>query len=139
MANLYKKAAERKKVVPGGAGKPQGEQNEETAGVTPEEPETPQAAPEAPVSEPITETVTEVVTEEVTEKPAEEKVEEQDPAPIRYLLEDLIPKKKKPKRGTYGFYLDSDVHDELVKLAKQTKTNKSDVLNTLLRRVLFDE
>lgn len=127
MSNLYKKAAERKKVVPGGAGKPQEAQNEETAVVTPEEPETAQAAPEAPVSEPISEEL------------AEEKAAEQDPAPVRLILEDLIPKKKKPKRGTYGFYLDSDVHDELVKIAKQSKTNKSEVLNALLRRVLFDE
>ncbi len=134
MSNLYKKAAERKKVVPGGAGKPQGAQNEEAAVVTPEEPETAQTAPEAPVSEPIVEPVV-----EAAEKPAEEKVEEQDPAPVRLILEDLIPKKKKPKRGTYGFYLDSDVHDELVKIAKQSKTNKSEVLNALLRRVLFDE
>lgn len=130
MSNLYKKAAERKKVVPGGAGKPQGAQNEEAAVVTPEEPETAQTAPEVPVSEPIVEPVVEA---------AEQPVEEQDPAPVRLILEDLIPKKKKPKRGTYGFYLDSDVHDELVKIAKQSKTNKSEVLNALLRRVLFDE
>lgn len=134
MSNLYKKAAERKKVVPGGAGKPQDAQNEGAAVVTPEEHETAQTAPEAPVSEPIVEPVV-----EAAEKPAEEKVEEQDPAPVRLILEDLIPKKKKPKRGTYGFYLDSDVHDELVKIAKQSKTNKSEVLNALLRRVLFDE
>lgn len=126
MSNLYKKAAERKKVVPGGAGKPQDAQNEEAAVTTPEEPETAQAAPEAPVAEPIFE-------------PVEETTAEPDPAPVRLILEDLIPKKKKPKRGTYGFYLDSDVHDELVKIAKQSKANKSEVLNTLLRRVLFDE
>lgn len=135
MSNLYKKAAERKKVVPGGAGKPQDAQNKEAAVVTPEEPETAQAAPEAPVSEPVTEPAAEVA----EEKPVEEKTAEPDPAPVRLILEDLIPKKKKPKRGTYGFYLDSDVHDELVKIAKQSKTNKSEVLNALLRRVLFDE
>lgn len=134
MANLYKKAAERKKVVPGGAGRPQDEQKE-TAVVTPAEPETQQEAPEAPVSEPITEPVAEAT----EEKPVEDPVEEREPAPVRLILEDLIPKKKKPKRGTDGFYLDSDVHDELVRLAKQSKANKSEVLNALLRRVLFDE
>lgn len=135
MANPYKEAEKNKKKPPARSQEAQGAQNEETAVVTPAEPETQQEAKEAPVSEPVTEQAAEVA----EEKPVEEKTAEPDSAPVRLILEDLIPKKKKPKRGTYGFYLDSDVHDELVKIAKQSKTNKSEVLNALLRRVLFDE
>lgn len=64
---------------------------------------------------------------------------EPKPEPVANILADLIPQKPKPKPETYGFYLDSDVHDELVRLAKANKTNKSKFLNALLRRVLFNE
>lgn len=98
----------------------------ELAKEAPEQPEaegdvvTTPTAPEAPVPS------------ETAEQPAEK------PA-VNDILADLIPKKPKPKPDTYGFYLDSDVHDELVKLAKANKTNKSKYLNALLRRVLFGE
>ena len=78
------------------------------------------------------------------EKPVEkqeEKVEEKKErpeSPINDILLDLVTKAK-PKQETYGFYLDNDVHDEIVRLAKQSKTNKSRYLNALLRRILFNE
>lgn len=132
MANPYKTAEEKKKKAPGGAAAPQEEVKAEGVVTTPPEPEEPQEAPETPVSAPVVEP--EAVTEE------EKAFVEQPPAHVRSLLEDLIPKEKKPKRGTYGFYLDSDVHDELVRLTKASKAdNKSVYLNALLRRVFFGE
>ena len=123
MGNLYKDADKRRKVIPGGV--KTGEEPEvKEAVVTTEEPV---------VSEPPKE----------PEQPSEEKKSEpaqpEPAAPVNDILADLIPKKPKPKPETYGFYLDSDVHDELVKLAKANKTNKSKFLNALLRRVLFNE
>lgn len=124
MANLYKTAAERKKIVPGGAVEPQEEVKQEEVVVTPAEPEKPAEVKIEPAAE--------------LEK-APEAVEEAAAAAPVDLLADLIPQKKKPRPETYGFYLDSDVHDELVKLAKANKTNKSRYLNALLRRVFFGE
>ena len=123
MANLYKDADKRRKVIPGGGVKTEEETEVNEAVVTTEE---------EPASEPP----------KAPEQPSEEKKSEPaqpDPAPVNDILADLIPKKPKPKPETYGFYLDSDVHDELVKLAKANKTNKSKFLNALLRRVLFNE
>lgn len=127
MANLYKDADKRRKVIPGGAGKPQEPAKEEEAVTTPAEPEKAQEAVPVAENEPVQEQA-----ESVEEKEAEQQ-------PAVDLLADLIPQKKKPKPETYGFYLDSDVHDELVRLAKANKTNKSKFLNALLRRVLFNE
>jgi len=108
--------------------RPQDEAQDPGAVTTPAEPEKPQEAPETTVSEPVSEPVAEPAAEEPTA------------APVRNILEDLIPKGKKPVRGTYGFYLDEDVHAELLRLTKLSKAkNKSVFLNALLRRVLFDE
>ena len=128
MANPYKTAEEKKKKAPGGTRKP--EDVQETAGVvtTPAEPETKQ--------EPGKSSESELVLEQ--EEKTEEK--EQATAPVTNILADLIPKDKKPVRETYGFYLDKDVHDELIRLTKQSKAkNKSVFLNALLRRVFFGD
>lgn len=90
---------------------------EEQAVTVPSEVEKPQEAQETPVSDDA----------------------EQEPV-ASSILTDLIPKQKKPKRNTYGFYLDDDVIAELIRLTKQTKAkNKSVFLNALLRRVFFGE
>ena len=47
-------------------------------------------------------------------------------------------KEQKPRGKSYGFYLDDEVVTALEKLAKQSKSNKSKVLNTLLRKVLIE-
>ena len=123
MANIYKDSDKRKKVVPGGAGKPQDAPETPEVVPTPAKPEPAQVAPSEPVAEPVIEPL----------------AEEKAPAPVADILADLLPDKK-PTRDTYGFYLDKDVHDELVRLTKQTKAkNKSVFLNALLRRVLFNE
>ena len=44
----------------------------------------------------------------------------------------------KPRGKTVGFYLDEDVIAAIDKIAKKTKSNKSKVLNTLLRNLLID-
>jgi len=133
MANIYKDSDKRKKVVPGGGQKPQEETKAEEVVTAPAEPESVQEATQEAPAEPVAK----VETPEEEKQPVSEEVE--PPAPAANLLADLIPQKKKPKPETYGFYLDSDVHDELVKLAKANKTNKSRFLNALLRRVLFNE
>ena len=45
---------------------------------------------------------------------------------------------EKPRGKTTGFYLDEEVVAALDKIAKKNKTNKSKVLNTLLRNLLID-
>ena len=45
----------------------------------------------------------------------------------------------KPKAKSYGFYLDDDVVKVLDRLAKEKRSNRSKMLNTLLRRVLLGE
>ena len=47
--------------------------------------------------------------------------------------------KSKPEGKSYGFYLDKEVDEALGLLAKQKKTSKSKVLNTLLRSILLDD
>ena len=47
-------------------------------------------------------------------------------------------KSKKPMAKTYGFYLDDDVVVAIEKIAKQTRTSKSKVLNTILRNTLLN-
>lgn len=47
-------------------------------------------------------------------------------------------KEQKPRGKSYGFYLDDEVVAALEKLAKQSKSNKSKVLNTLLRKILIE-
>ena len=135
MANPYKEAEKNKKKPPARSQEAQDAQKEEAAVVTPGEPEAQQEAKEAPVSEPVPEQAAEVA----EEKPVEEKTAEPDPAPVRLILEDLFTEEKNPGSATYGFYLDNDVHAELIRLAKKSKMNKSRFLNKLLRRVLFNE
>lgn len=63
-----------------------------------------------------------------------------EPEPVKSsakeeLLAGII--EKKPTAKSYGFYLDDDVVTALEKLAKQNKTSKSKLLNTLLRNLLL--
>ena len=61
---------------------------------------------------------------EIVEKPAQED-----------LLAEL--KEKKPKSGSYSLFLDDEVVDALDKLAKQNKSSRSKVANTLFRNLLL--
>ena len=54
------------------------------------------------------------------------------------ILAGLAPEVK-PKAKSYGFYLDDDVVKALDQLAKEKKSNRSKMLNTLLRKVLLGE
>ena len=68
-----------------------------------------------------------------------EKIEEEKPVALKSdLLAGLMQDKAKPKAKSYGFYLDDEVVDALEKLAKQNKSSKSKVLNTLLRSILLE-
>lgn len=125
MANPYKEAEEKKRLE--AERRKQEEAAKKAAQEAQDEPEAQGVVTTPGTKEKAQETAPEPETEPVTNAPLKSD-----------LLADLIPKKK-PKLDTYGFYLDSDVHDELVKLAKANKTNKSKFLNALLRRVLFGE
>lgn len=77
------------------------------------------------------------VVEDVPEIPEKETavVEKQE---TTNLLAELTQKKKPVGKGC-NVYLDADVIEKLDKLAKQTKTNRSKVINTLLRNLLADK
>lgn len=47
--------------------------------------------------------------------------------------------KEKPKYKSYGFYLTDEVVEALDNLAKQHKSNKSKILEMILREVLLGE
>ena len=95
----------------------------------------------APVEQPEVETnieeKQEVIAPVVEEKPVEPvKENEIIETKAKDLLAGMI--EKKPKAKGYGFYLDDEVVAALEKLAKQSKSNKSKVLNTLLRKILLE-
>ena len=89
-------------------------------------PITPRHKDSVPAPEPVKEPPVE------KEAPVVEKPEE----PTN-LLAEL--KNKKPTGKGYNVYLDTDVIEKLDKLAKQTKTSRSKVINTLLRNLLLDK
>lgn len=71
-------------------------------------------------------------------KPVEkEEAVVEKPESTTNLLAEL--KNKKPIGKSCNVYLDADVIEELDKLAKQTKTNRSKVMNTLLRNLLIEQ
>ena len=76
----------------------------------------------------------------LTAVPAEIKTNEAIPPASQPndILADLAPEVK-PKAKSYGFYLDDDVVKALDQLAKEKKSNRSKMLNTLLRKVLLGE
>lgn len=82
-----------------------------------------------PEPEPVTQPEQQPV---VKEDPVVEKPETTN------LLAELTQKKKPVGKGC-NVYLDADVIEKLDKLAKQTKTNRSKVINTLLRNLLADK
>ena len=120
-SNPYKKAEEVQKKAPGS--RPV---------------ETPAPAPvEQPVEAPKVEEKQVVVTPAVEEKPVE-------PVKENVIIETEVKKnllagmiEQKPKAKSNSFYLDDEVVAALEKLAKQNKSNKSKVLNTLLRNMLL--
>jgi hypothetical protein len=121
-SNPYKKAEEVQKKAPGS--RPV---------------ETPAPAPvEKPVEAPKVEEKQAVVTPAVEEKPVEPVKENViiETEAKKNLLAGML--EQKPKAKSYGFYLDDEVVAALEKLAKQNKSNKSKVLNTLLRNILLD-
>jgi hypothetical protein len=109
MANPYKKAEQVQKKAPGSRQeqKPQEEQTTPVVEVKQQETVTPQPAEPAVVETPVKED----------------------------LLAGML--EKKPRGKSYGFYLDDEVVAALDKLARQNKSNKSKVLNTLLRNMLL--
>ena len=115
MANPYKKAEQVQKKAPGS--RPI-ERKEENTPVVEEPKKIEVVAPV--VEEPVKESEKEVV--EVSIKDS--------------LLAGM--KEQKPRGKSYGFYLDDEVVAALEKLAKQSKSNKSKVLNTLLRKILLE-
>lgn len=76
---------------------------------------------------------------ETTEQPVKAEKENTivEPEVKKNLLSGMI--EQKPKAKSYGFYLDDEVVAALEKLAKQNKSNKSKVLNTLLRNLLLED
>lgn len=109
MANPYKKAEQVQKKAPGSRQE------------------------QKPQEEVTTPAVEEKQQETVTPQPAEPAVVE---TPVK---EDLLAGmlEKKPRGKSYGFYLDDEVVAALDKLARQNKSNKSKVMNTLLRNMLL--
>ena len=77
-----------------------------------------------------------VVQDEVIVEEKAPVVAEVSPAPATEdILAGMLEQKRKSK--SYAFYLDEDVVNALDQLAKQKKSNKSKVLNTLLRNLLL--
>ena len=89
-----------------------------------------------PVVEPKIEEKQEVIAPVVEGKPVEPVKEN---VIIETSAKDLLVgmMEKKPRGKGTAFYLDEEVIAALEKLAKQSKSNKSKVLNTLLRNILL--
>ena len=115
MANPYKKAEQVQKKAPGSR--------------------QPEKDVQQPVEPKVEETreVTAPVVEEKTAEPVRENVIIETSA--KDLLAGMM--EKKPRAKSYGFYLDDEVVAALEKLARQNKSSKSKVLNTLLRNMLL--
>ena len=75
--------------------------------------------------------------EPIPEEPKPEKPVVEKPESATNLLAELTT--KKPTGKGYNVYLDADVIEKLDKLAKQAKTSRSKVINTLLRNLLLGE
>lgn len=81
----------------------------------------------------------------IIEEVAEEKVivepEKKEAAPKKSKkknpLAGLI--EEKPEGKSYALYLDVDLVEEIDRLAKETKTNRSRIVNVLLRKEIFGE
>ena len=153
MANPYKKAEQRPKVAPGSRPTAPVEQPAESKVeevkqevVVPEVVKPVELKKEevvvAPVEQPVAPKVEEkqeVVAPVKEEKPVE-------PVKENVIIETDLKKnllagmiEQKPKGKSNSFYLDDEVVAALEKLAKQNKSSKSKVLNTLLRNLLIDE
>lgn len=92
----------------------------------------------APISPRHKTPVEEPIHEPEAEKPVEVEVPVvEKPEASTDLLAEL--KNKKPTGKGCNIYLDADVIDKLDKLAKQAKTSRSKVINTLLRNLLADK
>lgn len=117
MANPYKKAEQMQKKAPGA--RPADRIVEETPVVV-----------EPPKKDEVV-----VATDVEVRKPEPEKE-----VPEISIKDSLLAgmKEQKPRGKSYGFYLDDEVVAALEKLAKQSKSNKSKVLNTLLRKILLE-
>ena len=151
MANPYKKAEQRPKVAPGSRPtapvenpvEPKVEEKKQEV-VVPEVVHTVEPKKEevvvAPVEQPVApkiEEKQEVVAPVKEEKPVEPVKEvEIIETKASNLFAGLV--EEKPRGKTTGFYLDEEVIAALDKIAKKNKTNKSKVLNTLLRNLLLE-
>ena len=93
---------------------------------------TPGSRPETVKQEPV------VAVPEVKEEPVVQVVAAPaEPVVVKdNFLDGII--ETKPRGKSYGFYLDDEVVAALEKLAKQKKSSKSKVLNTILRNVLLN-
>lgn len=70
------------------------------------------------------------------EKPKEEKPVAEKPEKVTDLLSGIVQTKTK---SNVSFYLEDDIVVALDKLAKQNKTTRSILVNTLLRNLLLDK
>ena len=110
MANIYKKAAERQKITPGGANVEQEE-----------------------VVELVVEEKVQPVIEEVVERSEPPVVETSDADTVLIPLDD-IGANKKPKKRSSTLYLSESVLDELRKRSKKAGLSSSEYLDEVLKR-----
>ena len=71
-----------------------------------------------------------------SEKPKQEKPVAEKPEKVTDLLNGIVQTKTK---SNVSFYLEDDIVVALDKLAKQNKTTRSILVNTLLRNLLLDK
>lgn len=83
------------------------------------------------VEKALVEEKTEVLVEPEKKEPAPKKPKKKN------LLAGLI--EEKPEGKSYALYLDVDLVEEIDRLAKETKTNRSRIVNVLLRKEIFGE
>lgn len=158
MANPYKKAEQRPKVAPGS--RPTAPVVEQPVAPVVQQPVEPKVEVKQEVVVPEVVHTVEPKKEEIVapvEQPVAPKIEEKqevvapvkEETPVEPAKEvEIIETKtknlfaglvdEKPRGKTTGFYLDEEVIAALDKIAKKNKTNKSKVLNTLLRNLLID-
>lgn len=96
----------------------------------------PAISPKHKTPEPKQEPAVEPVAEPKSEKPKQEKPVAEKPEKVTDLLSGIVQTKTK---SNVSFYLEDDIVVALDKLAKQNKTTRSILVNTLLRNLLLDK
>lgn len=79
-----------------------------------------------------------LLADQVNSKTKTTKEKKESSAIVLESLDDLVGNiKKKQQKKTFGYYLDVEVDEELEKYAIRTNNKKSEVLNTILRKLFF--